>query len=61
MTAVAEGTPTSPTFHLDGRLAVVMGASEGIGRSLAFAYAQAGARQILVSRAPSHLRPWPSP
>jgi 2-deoxy-D-gluconate 3-dehydrogenase len=48
-------TPDRPSFSLTGRLAVVTGASEGIGRSLALAYAAAGARLALVSRAPERL------
>jgi 2-deoxy-D-gluconate 3-dehydrogenase len=38
------------SFRLDGRLAVITGASEGIGRAFAFAYARAGAEVVLVSR-----------
>jgi NAD(P)-dependent dehydrogenase (short-subunit alcohol dehydrogenase family) len=39
-----------PSFRLDGRLAVVTGASQGIGREFALAYHRAGAEIILVSR-----------
>jgi 2-dehydro-3-deoxy-D-gluconate 5-dehydrogenase len=39
-----------PDFRLDGRIAVVTGASEGIGRAFALAYSRAGAELILVSR-----------
>ncbi len=55
MTAQPEGAAGLPSFRLDGRLAVVTGASEGIGRSLALAYAGAGARLALVSRASERL------
>lgn len=44
------GLQALPPFRLDGRLAVVTGASEGIGRALAIALAQAGARLVLASR-----------
>lgn len=39
-----------PSFRLDGRLAIVTGASEGIGCAIAQAYAAAGAEVVLVSR-----------
>ena len=39
-----------PSFRLDGRVAVITGASEGIGRAFALAYARAGAEVVLVSR-----------
>jgi NAD(P)-dependent dehydrogenase (short-subunit alcohol dehydrogenase family) len=39
-----------PSFRLDGRLAVITGASEGIGRAFALAYARSGAEVVLVSR-----------
>lgn len=37
-------------FRLDGKVAVVTGASSGIGKRVALAYAQAGARVALVAR-----------
>ena len=37
-------------FRLDGKVAVVTGASSGIGRRVALAYAQAGAKVALVAR-----------
>jgi NAD(P)-dependent dehydrogenase (short-subunit alcohol dehydrogenase family) len=39
-----------PSLRLDGRMAIVTGASEGIGRAIAEAYAQAGARVVLIAR-----------
>ena len=39
-----------PSFRLDGRLAVITGASDGIGRAFAIAYARSGAEVVLVSR-----------
>jgi NAD(P)-dependent dehydrogenase (short-subunit alcohol dehydrogenase family) len=39
-----------PSFRLDGRLAVITGASEGLGRTFALAYARSGAEIVLVSR-----------
>ncbi|MEW6568975.1 MAG: SDR family oxidoreductase [Chloroflexota bacterium] len=37
-------------FDLSGRVAIITGASRGIGREIALAYAQAGARVVLASR-----------
>jgi NAD(P)-dependent dehydrogenase (short-subunit alcohol dehydrogenase family) len=39
-----------PSFRLDGRLAVITGASDGIGRAFAIAYSRSGAEVVLVSR-----------
>jgi NAD(P)-dependent dehydrogenase (short-subunit alcohol dehydrogenase family) len=39
-----------PSFRLVGRLAVITGASDGIGRAFAFAYSRSGAEVVLVSR-----------
>jgi NAD(P)-dependent dehydrogenase (short-subunit alcohol dehydrogenase family) len=39
-----------PSFRLDGRLAIVTGASQGIGRAFALTYCRAGAEVVLVSR-----------
>lgn len=43
-------------FRLDGRLAVVTGASRGIGKEIALGLASAGARVALVSRTASALQ-----
>jgi 2-deoxy-D-gluconate 3-dehydrogenase len=43
-------TDELPSFRLDGRLAVITGASDGIGRAFALAYACSGAEVVLVSR-----------
>jgi 2-deoxy-D-gluconate 3-dehydrogenase len=44
-----------PSFGLEGRIAVITGASEGIGRAFARAYSCAGAEVVLVSRRPERL------
>jgi NAD(P)-dependent dehydrogenase (short-subunit alcohol dehydrogenase family) len=53
---MGDRTSELPSFRLEGRLAVMTGASEGIGRGLALALGQSGARLALVSRAPDRLR-----
>ena len=45
-----------PSFRLDGRLAVITGASDGIGRAFALAYARSGAEVVLVSRTKEKLQ-----
>jgi NAD(P)-dependent dehydrogenase (short-subunit alcohol dehydrogenase family) len=47
-----EVAPDGPlaSFRLDDRLIIVTGASEGIGRTFAEAFARAGAKLVLVSR-----------
>lgn len=39
-----------PSFRLDGRLALITGASQGIGNSIAVGFARAGANLALISR-----------
>src|ERR1700688_1377752 len=50
MSADDSRSDTLPSFRLDGRLAVITGASEGIGRAIALAYSRSGAEVVLVSR-----------
>ncbi|MGQ7845760.1 SDR family NAD(P)-dependent oxidoreductase [Granulosicoccus sp. 3-233] len=42
--------PTTPSFRLDGRRALVTGASSGIGQGCAVALAEAGAHVVLAAR-----------
>jgi NAD(P)-dependent dehydrogenase (short-subunit alcohol dehydrogenase family) len=43
--------PTTPSFRLDGKRALVTGASRGLGRAIAIAFAEAGAAVVLAARA----------
>lgn len=46
----------SPLFRLDGKVAIVTGASRGIGEAIAFAFAEQGAKVVLASRKIDELR-----
>lgn len=48
--------PRTPSFRLDGRRALVAGASRGIGLGCAVALAEAGAMVTLVARTPEALQ-----
>ncbi|QJQ94988.1 MULTISPECIES: SDR family NAD(P)-dependent oxidoreductase [Halomonadaceae] len=47
--------PQTPSLRLDGRSALITGASKGIGLAVACALAQAGARVTLMARRPAEL------
>lgn len=55
MTGPALTLPQTPSFRLDGRRALVSGASSGIGLAAAAALAQAGAEVTLVARRAAEL------
>lgn len=44
------GFPTTPSFRLDGKRALVTGGSSGIGQGCAFALADAGAHVVVAAR-----------
>ncbi|HOZ32315.1 MAG TPA: SDR family NAD(P)-dependent oxidoreductase, partial [Tabrizicola sp.] len=48
--------PRTPSFRLDGRRALVAGASSGIGAACAVALAEQGARVTLCARREPELR-----
>ena len=48
--------PTTPSFRLDGRRALVTGASRGIGLGAAVALAEAGADVVMAARGADELR-----
>ena len=41
------------SFRLDGRVALITGAGQGLGASIAVAYAKAGASVVLLGRTES--------
>src|ERR1700710_733943 len=41
---------TLPSFRLDGKVAVVTGASKGLGRAISVGFAEAGADVVVSSR-----------
>jgi len=49
-------TGSNHEFHLDGQVALVTGASSGIGQQMARAIAKAGAKVVLVGRDQSRLK-----
>ncbi len=53
--AGSQTSPGSPNFRLDGRRAVVTGASKNIGAAIAAAFAGAGADVLLVARSHDEL------
>jgi 7-alpha-hydroxysteroid dehydrogenase len=50
---MSEHGDSSGWFRLDGKAAIVTGASRGIGRAIALTYAEAGADVAVISRTPA--------
>lgn len=48
--------PSTPSFRLDGKIALVVGASSGIGQAAAVALAEAGAQVTLAARSTDKLQ-----
>ena len=54
--AADDALPRTPSFRLDGKRALVTGASRGLGRACAAALAEAGAHVVLAARGRDDLR-----
>ena len=48
---------TSPSFSLQGQQALVIGGSSGIGKAIAKAYLEAGARVVIAGRNATDVAP----
>lgn len=52
---ISTALPRTPSFRLDGKTALIVGASSGIGRAAAIALAEAGAKVTLAARSKERL------